>query len=327
MNILAIRNDKIGDFVVSLPAIYIIKKNFPNAKLYVCISPINQSLAKNLDFIDGIILYDKNNFFKLYKDIKKAKIDLAISFFSDFSVGLALFLNFIKIRIAPATKIAQIFYNKRIKQRRSKVKMSECEYNIELAKAIKKDMDTTYPIPFFKFKNSKEIFKKFLKSLDIDINKKIIAIHTGFGGSSNANLNLNNYINIAKMISKMQEYQVVFTFSKDEYHLKKEIQAKCLNENIKYYTSKNNIYSFAKLISNFFMFISTSTGTYHLASASNIYTLTFFASDLFSSFKRWKSIGSKTKQIAYMLPYDKTREKFIKDMIKDLEVFLLKHKN
>ena len=62
MNILITRHDKIGDFVTSLPLYYVIKKANPHAKVFALVSKININLAKQIDFIDEVILYDKDNF-------------------------------------------------------------------------------------------------------------------------------------------------------------------------------------------------------------------------------------------------------------------------
>lgn len=325
MNILVVRNDKIGDFIVSLPMIYLVKQNFPQAKVIVCVSALNASWAKELEFIDEVITDMPDNIFALSKAFRNEKIDLVFTLFSDFHIGLALFLAGIKTRIAPATKIAQIFYNKRIKQRRSEVKMSEFEYNIDLLRAYKQDINTSFPAPFFQFTELEKmkIYKAFCESMQLDCSKKIIAFHPGFGGSSNANISLDEYLEFALLVKRYKEYEVVFTFGPGEESLRAEVEAK--QPTFKCYNSAGTPYDFSRLLSNFFMFVSTSTGTYHLAAATNIYTYTFFGSDLFSSAARWKSISDISKQIHKMLPYDNTRDAFVKECKQEFLSFLKEH--
>ena len=64
MNLLITRHDKIGDFVVTLPLFKAIKEQYPNAKLTALVSKVNFDFAKNIDFIDDVILFDKNNLSK-----------------------------------------------------------------------------------------------------------------------------------------------------------------------------------------------------------------------------------------------------------------------
>ena len=301
MNILVVRTDKLGDFITSLPAIYILKKDNPSNKIIVCVASLNEKLAKSCSFIDSVIVDNKDeSVFKFANRLKTYNIDISFTLFSNTRVALAQFLANIPTRVAPATKIAQIFYNKRIKQRRSQVKMTEFEYNIDLIKNFFKNIDTTYKQPLLTFKDSKDIFKKFKQKYSIS--KDIIAFHVGFGGSSDANLTLDEYVFLINKVIKKGKYQVVLTFGPDEKELLKTMQKKLNSQNIIYYLSNNGVVEFAKLISNFKLFVSTSTGTYHLASAVGTKTLTFFASSLFASPKRWRSIGSKENQTNITLP-------------------------
>ena len=112
MNILITRHDKIGDFCTTLPMFKILKEQ-TNYKVIALVSKVNYEFAKELEFIDDVILYHDNPLV-LDKRIKQKNIDISISAFIENSLGLALILAGVKKRYAPATKIAQIFFNKRV---------------------------------------------------------------------------------------------------------------------------------------------------------------------------------------------------------------------
>jgi ADP-heptose:LPS heptosyltransferase len=67
-------------------------------------------------------------------------------FFLLFLVAYKLWKGGIKKRYAPSTKLAQVFYNKKIKQRRSESIKSEYEYNNDLANFFLKDNGYTAKI-------------------------------------------------------------------------------------------------------------------------------------------------------------------------------------
>lgn len=304
MKILALRVDKIGDFITTLPAIYMLKKNF-DAHITVCISKINESIAKECDFIDEIIIY-KPKLAYLYSEFKRGKFDLSVTFFSKTDIAIALLFAGVKERYAPATKIAQIFYNHKVVQRRSQVKMSEFEYNIDLVSKIRANLDLSYPSPLFKLKP---------KEMLPNSKKKIVAFHVGFGGSSDANLSLDEYIELARMVNGSKSYRACFTFASGETKLHDYILKNSKEDEFDCYISKGSIYDFMEHIASCVLFVSTSTGTFHLASAQNIPTFTFFADTLFASSKRWKGIGDISLQNNYMLPIDdvvKRRNMFTK---------------
>ena len=329
MNILVVRNDKLGDFITALPTMYVLKKYNPQNKIIACVAPMNKTLAESMPFIDEVVVDDVDSSFALAKKLRKADIDASITLFSNTKVALAQFLAGIKIRIAPATKIAQIFYNRRIKQRRSRVEMAEFEYNLELTKALFKDIDLSFPSPIIEINQDKksDIYNTFIQKYDIKKDKEIIAFHPGFGGSSDANWTIQEYIEIAKVILGNAKYQVVFTFGPGEDHLYEVVQGASLKD-VVLYKSEGSIMDFAILISSFKLFISTSTGTYHLAAMVGTPTMTFFADTLFASSKRWKSISDEKNQINRMIPLDEDkRQEFFKKTKAELLSWVQTHQN
>jgi len=169
MNVLIVRTDKLGDFVTALPAIYVLKKYNENNKIIVCIAPLNVTLAKSCDFIDDIIIDEPNSsVFKLVSKLKSANIDVSITLFSNTRVAFAQFMARISRTIAPATKIAQIFYTDRVKQRRSEVKMAEFEYNLELTKTLFPNIDLNYKKPLLAFEDANKIYDVFCINNEIE---------------------------------------------------------------------------------------------------------------------------------------------------------------
>ena len=294
MNILITRHDKIGDFVTSLPLYYVIKKSNPNNKVYALVSKINVELAKQIDFIDEVILYDKDDFWQTLKNIKAANINTSISGFIDTRLGWLLFLSGIKIRIAPATKLAQLFFNKTLKQRRSLVEKTEVKYNLDLAKMLDKTIDLSFKPPLLRLNKCQSFRKK--QQL---VGKKIALFHPGYGGSSDGNLSLEDYIRLAKSIHKINNVQVVWTFGPDDLQTKIQIQTLIDKQDLIY--QPLTLLDFCNLINDSEMLISTSTGPMHLAGALNIKTISFFGSTLFASPKRWETISTAKQQHNFVI--------------------------
>lgn len=308
MDILIVRTDKLGDFITTLPAIKVLKNYNPTNKIVVCVAPLNKELASTCSFIDEVVVDNGSNIFSFANKLKSLHVDSSITMFSNTRVAFAQFLAGIKLRIAPATKLAQIFYNKRVKQRRSQVKMAEFEYNLQLTKELFRDIDLNYTQPVLEFENSQKVYEDFCK--EFDITKKVVAFHVGFGGSSDANWNLDEYVLLIKEVLKQNRYKVVLTFGPDEKELCKEIKHKLKGLDVVFYISQNGLVEFTKLISGFEYFVSTSTGTYHLASAVGVKTITFFGNSLFASAKRWKSVADESKQQHFMIDMQRKDEIF-----------------
>ena len=315
MNVLVVRTDKLGDFVTALPTAYALKKRDANNRIVVCVSPINEALAKSCEFIDEVIVEDpKSSVFDLARKIQDAKIDASITLFSSVRVAFAQFLARIPKRIAPATKIAQIFYTDRVKQKRSEVKMAEFEYNLEITRALFPDIILSYKTPLLVFSDAKSVYDAFCANNEIS--KEIVAFHVGFGGSSDANWNLDEYETLIREVLKHKRSQVVLTFGPDEKELCEEMRERLTGEDVVFYLSLEGLVYFAKLVSGFKLFVSTSTGTYHLASLVGTQTMTFFGSSLFASAKRWKGVGDEKLQRNFMIPQVKEEKRRLFEEVK-----------
>jgi len=321
MNILVVRTDKLGDFVTALPAIYLLKEYNRENKITLCVAPINEKLALACDFVDEVIVDSKQeSVFGLAKKLKNAKIEASITLFSNTRVAFAQFVAGIPIRIAPATKIAQIFYTNRVKQRRSEVKMAEFEYNIALVQTLFEGIGAKYPQPLLRLNGAKESYELFCR--DNAITKETLAFHVGSGGSSEANWSLDEYAILIKEVSRGAKYQVLLTFGPDEIALCEEMQEKLQGEDVLFYVSQDGVVAFAKILSHLKLFVSTSTGTYHLASLVGTPTLTFFGDSLFASAARWKSVGDEKLQTHFMLPKEQSkRSEMFEEVRKKLSLF------
>lgn len=321
MNILVVRNDKLGDFITALPSFYVLKHYNPSNRIIALVAPLNRRLAESCEFIDEVIVDESEDILELSFKIRQARIDASITLFSNTRVALAQWIARIPIRIAPATKIAQIFYNRRIKQRRSEVKMAEFEYNLELTKALFPDITLDFPKPLLAFSGSEEAYREFCDTHGIT--KPVVAFHPGFGGSSDANWRLDEYIELVRLAEVNKRFDIVMTFGPDEEKLYEEAKLLLGESSVILYRSLGSVVDFAKLLSNFKLFVSTSTGTYHLASAVGCETFTFFADTLFASAARWKSIGEQ--QSHFMIPLDSAgRAEMFEKVKQELKNHLLK---
>ena len=177
-----------------------------------------------------------------------------------------------------------------------------------------RDINLNYKKPLLEFDDAKKIYEEFC--VNQNIKKEVICFHVGFGGSSDANWSLDEYEVLIKEVLKQNKYQVVMSFGPDEVELCEDMKKRFKNDNVVFYLSLDGLVYFAKLISNFKLFVSTSTGTYHIASLVGTPTVTFFGDSLFASAKRWKSVGDEKLQQHFMIPHEaEARDQLFKNTI------------
>jgi ADP-heptose:LPS heptosyltransferase len=96
INICIIRNDKMGDMILTLPIIKAIKDSHPNTKITVVCSNINSFLCEEASFVDEYSVFDKKD--KLVSKIKflttfrKNSFDFIFNFSQDIETFLLLLI-------------------------------------------------------------------------------------------------------------------------------------------------------------------------------------------------------------------------------------------
>ena len=302
--ILVIRNDKIGDFVLILPALSWLKKNIPNCRITCIVSNNIAGLAKQCSNIDNIII-DKP-IKNLLKELSDYDFHISLSFFSTFRIGYLVNKLNIPIRIAPKTKLAQIFYNHKVLQNRSKSYKPEYEYNsdlvYELLKILKMDnIEDMDGAPYLTFKNDsiKERKTIFIEEYNLNLEKKIIFIHPGTGGSSKS-LDIKSFSGICKGLRKFDDYNFIIHCSPDEEQAARNLKL-ISGENLtmRVIQAKNDISYMLNNISICDIFMSGSTGPLHIAGALNKKTIGFYPNKKSSTSLRWETINDFERKLSF----------------------------
>lgn len=106
-----IRDDRLGDTILTLPIIQKLKKTYLNSQITLVISSISEELVKKFDFFDELII-SKNNL-ETVKNINQNKFDLILNF-------APLKTNFYKCFLKSKRKI-HISFQSRYKKKRNKL--------------------------------------------------------------------------------------------------------------------------------------------------------------------------------------------------------------
>jgi len=220
--IAVIRIDKIGDLLLTTPALKLIKKQWPNSKTVLIASKLNADILGKTTLVDKIYVYDKkSNFlekFNLLKKIRNENLDLCLvfspinsayylCFFSNAKIkGVLIFTSrykkkfkitsyrFIPHILSPffaKFRLKIIRYNKNIKHHSIAM--------IELLQKVGCKINLIKPKIILNFNN--RICKKILKNRSI-ANKKIILIHLSIRW-------INEFYSLKKLMSLIQKIKKI----------------------------------------------------------------------------------------------------------------------
>lgn len=316
MNVLVIRNDKLGDFMLAWPAFAMLKASDPSLKLTALVPPYTAELARACPYLDDVIIdapkNDKRAFQRVVSEIKAQQFDAMISFFSNTHNAKLAWKCRIPYRLAPATKWVQFFYNHRLTQRRSQSAKPEFEYNLDLARAFLRDhkIPVVEPrTPYLSFEQSAvEIQRKFLcDQLQIDTSKKWIFLHSGSGGSAN-NLSLTQYAQLIRGVLHHFDAYVILTAGPTESEKAHELAELVQDSRVVIYDKNKGLVDFALSLACADVFIAGSTGPLHLSGALNVPTIGFYPSRRSATPLRWQPINDAHKHLAFCPPNDKASQ-------------------
>jgi len=193
LRVLVVRNDKIGDFMLAWPAMALLKG--AGCHVTVLVPAYTAPLAKLCPSVDEVLVdpgasADQQAQAQLQQHVTQAGFDAALTLFSTWRVGQLLRRAQIAYRLAPATKFAQILYNHRQPQRRSRSEKPEWEYNLDLAATLLKDhgLPVGYVgAPYLDIDHAARQTKRqqLADQLSLPLDHQWLMVHMGSGGSAN----------------------------------------------------------------------------------------------------------------------------------------------
>ncbi len=309
--ILVVRNDKIGDFMLAWPSFAMLKQSLPDCHITALVPNYTVALAQLCPWIDEVILdttknADKQTQQELVETLKQQQFDASINLFSTTYNAKLVWKAKIPYRLAPATKFAQIFYNRRIKQKRSQSAKPEYQYNLDLIRAFlnEANVEVVEPnAPYLTFPENELIQQreKLAQQLELDCEKPWVFVHAGSGGSAN-NLSLAQYTELVSGIEG--SFEVVLTAGPGEEEKAAELKQLLAEKEIKaaLYDKNDGLVDFSRSIACASCFIAGSTGPLHIAAAIDVPTVGFFPSKRSATPLRWLPINSEGNHIAFCPP-------------------------
>jgi lipopolysaccharide heptosyltransferase II len=142
-NILIVRTDRMGDVILTTPAIRALRKNLPNARLTALVSPATRELLDGNPYLDEVLVDDRKNvnrgplgFFKLAGLLRAKRFDLAIIFHTKKRTNALCFFAGIPQRLGYRNNKYGFLLTKKVFDDRSLGIKHEAEYCLDLLKTI-----------------------------------------------------------------------------------------------------------------------------------------------------------------------------------------------
>ena len=290
---MAIRTDRFGEFILTLPAIYALKESFPGSRLALIAHPYSAQLVCGNGIIDEVIEYEDSRCagiiptLGLIHKIKKSKFDLAVVFNPKKKFHLITFLAGIPIRAGYDRKWGFLL-NKKIKDLKSSGAKHEVEYNFDLLRAIGINPGKTTPRIYVE-KKAEERMLRLLAEQGIDHKSGFIVLHP-WTSDPVKQWPVENFSQLADRLLKEFPGRVAVIGGRDEAGRSESFCAAIVG--LVNLTGKFTLSESAAFLKRCRCLIFNDSGPVHLAAAVGLPVAAIFRSDIpGKSAKRWGPWG------------------------------------
>jgi len=296
--ILITRTDRIGDVVLSLPAIKAARVAFPDAYIAVMVQSRMDDILKGNPHIDEVIVYDKNKKHKgilknlsFIKWLRGKKFDVALIFHSTKRINLLCFLAGIPRRIGYARGKADFLLTDKIEYTKKLGEKHEAEYSLDILRHIRIDPEFSNPFIYVQNKDDEKA-EEMLKAFGINNGEKFIILHPGASCASKM-WSLENFAKLGDMFIENLKIKVMINLAPDQAELGEKARGMMRNKPI-FFCGKTTLGELAALFKKASLVISNDSGPAHIAAGVETPVISIFGrSQLGLSPVRWKPIGKK----------------------------------
>jgi ADP-heptose:LPS heptosyltransferase len=309
-NILILRYDVIGDMIITLPLIDLIKRKIPNVNIYVIASKSNQSILKNETNVTKYYVHDgtKQSLQKVKEETSKIHFDLVLPLVYNKTTKAGYLANYLTNKDAikvtmehlERKELYKTFFNIQVTLQDCKEQMTMLEMIVVLVNRLfnweKEDL-------IYNVKVSESNITVANEFIELNNITKFIILNISAGKDFRV-LSIEKNIEIIKYIKNvLSDYPIILISSKEDIEKAKAIQSVFLD--LFYFEPTNDILDAAALIQKASLVISPDTSIVHLAAAAKVPILVLY-SLLASYAKEW-------------LPYNSVYEAVITKQREELE--------
>ncbi len=301
--ILIVRTDRIGDVVLTTPAIRALRLTYPQVQICVLVSKTTAPLLKGNPDIDEVMIDDRLNqhrgfwgYFKLIKDIQRRRFDLAIIFHTKKRTNLLCFLAGIPRRMGYQNNKLGFLLTEKIYDDRNLGIKHEAQYCLDLLKplGVKGDHREVFvPIQ----PQAKDWVERVFADHRILDNKILIAIHPGASDPTKM-WPAQYFVEVINNLIVKLDCQMVLIGAKNNQDAAPKIMAQVQSPLLDL-SGQTEVFHLPALFKRCSLLISNDSGPVHIADAVGIPVISIFTRNQPGiNPERWRPLGERSRFLA-----------------------------
>ena len=297
--ILIVRLDRIGDVILSTPAIRAVHDAYPASYIAVMVRPYAREILEGNPYCNEVIVYDKSGSEKsvagnarFIRGLRKKRFDLAILLHPTQRTHLLAAAAGIPVRVGYGKKWP-LLLTKRIPHTKQFGLKHEIDYTLDMLRHIgieAKERSLYMPVA----PDAERRIAQTFKENGIKDSDTVVAIHPGASCPSKR-WKAENFAAVGNALAKKQGARIVIMAGKDDRFYGDRVAAlmdeACLN-----LSGKTSVSEVASVLRRSALFISNDSGPVHIACAVGTPVVAIFGrSDRGLSPERWGPSGKHSK--------------------------------
>ena len=187
--ILVVRPDRIGDVLLSTPALSALRRALPDAFIAVLVAPHAYEIVELNPYVDRVLVIDKKGRHRgivgmamLVKELKREQFDMALVLHGTRRLHLALFWARIPTRIGYNRKWGFLL-TRRLKDVKPHGEKHETEYSLDLLRQVGLRIQNA-PVLLPTTAESDQTIDRFLKDEGVAVGETVVVLHPGASSPS-----------------------------------------------------------------------------------------------------------------------------------------------
>jgi heptosyltransferase-2 len=292
--ILVVRTDRIGDVVLSLPIISILKSAFPSSTISFLLRSYTRELAAEQKGLDRILLYDVDHvekpFVRMLSELRREKFDAVVVTYPTARLAFLMYLAAIPLRVGTGYRWYSVLFNRKIYEHRKTAEKHESEYNLSLLRGLGVTQFVASSPKLVIPDEARMEAREALRTLKLGADAPLILLHPGSGGSAR-DWKPERFGALAEKLT-LRGNNVIVTGGPGEESLVQQVVQAAQGRALAL-PSPLSLKALAALIETANVFVANSTGPLHIAAAVGTPVVGFYPPILQCSSKRWGPLTEK----------------------------------
>jgi heptosyltransferase-2 len=302
-NIFLIRTDRVGDVILTTPAVRAIRQTFPKARVTMMVAAANASLMDGNPDINQLMVDDRwgkhkgmGGFWRLVREVRCQHFDIAVNFIPKKRTNLLCFLAGIPRRVGYLNNKYGFLLSHQILDSRHQGTMHESEYCLQVVKTLGATTDTL--MPFLSVKPDDESWAKdVLSHAGYDSSSIMVAVHAG-ASCPTKRWPVARFADLLKQMRRTYFCHIVLVGGPETIASSREL-GKQLGDPVLDMTGKTTLGRLAGLLQECRLLISNDSGPVHMADALGIPVVSIFTRNHPGiNPQRWRPLGPQSRVVA-----------------------------